>query len=141
MSSNNFPFAFLALALGGLSLSALAVSQTGSAALDPQPEDQIAEEAPLCSVGTEKSGRGVILSAQVSPDETMVGPYSLAVTRTSGSNRTKIRQGGGFEAPGGETTLLSMSSFNSAEGLDAELTLKVGGKTIDCAFTDYPLNS
>ena len=131
MSSKTLPLALLASAVLGLSISATAISHTSSPSVD---DNKIVEEAPLCAVGTEKSGRGIILSAQVSPDETMIGTYSLAVTRTSGSNRTQIRQGGGFEAPGGETTLLSMSSFNSAEGLDAELTLKVGGKTIDCAL-------
>ena len=146
MSSKNFPFAFATLALGGLSLAALAVSQTGSPALEPQPEDlkpaaEIAEQVPLCALGTEVTNRGAILSASVTPDTTLVGSFNLTVVRSSGGNRASIRQGGAFEAAAGKTTTLSLSSFNSTDGLDAELTLKVGGKTIDCPFNDYPQDS
>lgn len=142
MSLNTFPMVFTALAVVGLSLAALAVSQTSTPAHEPQPEDHVMASAPLCSLSTQAAGRGLILSAQVSPETTMTGTFSLAVTRQSGGNSAKIRQGGAFEAPGGETTLLSMSSFNSADGLEAALSLKVGGKTIDCdTGEDFPLAS
>jgi len=140
MSLKTFPYAFTALAIGGLSLAALAAAQ-GVLKSDQGIPDEVADAASVCSLELDTSGRGAILAAKVEPDTAMSGTYALTVTRSSGGNRSSIKQGGSFVAPADETTILSMSSFNSANGLMAELTLTVDGKRVGCAFPSYPLDS
>ena len=124
MSSQSFPPAFVALALGGLSLAALATSQGSGGPVNVTPEDIAPEalvQAPdsVCALSFEPSGSGALLSASVHPEATMSGTYALTVTRQSGGNRSSIRQGGAFLAPGGELTVLSLSlvsrSSNTAD--------------------------
>ena len=142
MSSPKLPTAFIALALGGLSLAALATSQgTSGGATTPKPEELAEAPAPVCSLSFDKINGGALLSATVEPEATMTGTYALTVTRNSGGNRSSIRQGGAFVAPGGEATVLSMSSFNSMQGVEAELTITANGKVIDCRYPPYPLDS
>ena len=142
MSSPNFPTAFVALALGGLSLAALATSQgTSGDASSLTPEERVEVPASACALSFDKINGGALLSATVEPETTMTGTYALTVTRKSGGNRSSIRQGGAFVAPGGETTVLSMSSFNSTQGVEAKLTITANGQVIDCAYPPYPLDS
>jgi hypothetical protein len=142
MSSPNFPTAFIALALGGLSLAALATSQGTSGGTSTMNPEELAEApATVCSLTFDKINGGALLSATVEPEATMTGTYALTVTRKSGGNRSSIRQGGAFVAPGGETTVLSMSSFNSTQGVEAKLTITANGKVIDCTYPPYPFDS
>ena len=71
----------------------------------------------------------------------MSGTYALTVTRQSGGNRSSIRQGGAFLAPGGELTVLSLSSFGGMAGVEANLTITANGQVFDCAYPAYPLSS
>ncbi len=152
MSLQPFPFALslAGLAIGGLSLAALAVSQgngTSSTAdavapdFASAPEDLAALSAPLCSIDLDTSSGRAILSAQVTPETTLSGTFALRVTRQVGGNRSSIRQGGAFTAPAGETTILSLSAFNSGQGIDASLTIKAGGETFACDFPGLPMDS
>lgn len=142
MSSSNFPTAFIALALGGLSLAALATSQGTSGGTSTMNPEELAEApATVCSLTFDKINGGALLSATVEPEATMTGTYALTVTRKSDGNRSSIRQGGAFVAPGGEATVLSMSSFNSTQGVEAKLTITANGKVIDCTYPPYPFDS
>jgi len=146
MSSQSFPTAFVALALGGLSLAALATSQGSGGPVNVTPEDIAPEalvQAPdsVCALSFEPSGSGALLSASVHPEATMSGTYALTVTRQSGGNRSSIRQGGVFLAPGGELTVLSLSSFGGMAGVEANLTITANGQVFDCAYPAYPLSS
>ena len=141
MSSNTFPTAFVALALGGLSLAALGTSQATGGQESFTPEDLADAPASICSLTVENASSGALLSAILEPDETLSGTFALRITRRSGGNRSSIRQGGAFVAPGGEKTVLSLSSFNSMNGVEAKLTIEAYGKILDCAYPAYPLTS
>ena len=149
MSSNTFPTAFVALALGGLSLAALATSQATGGKTTFTPEDLVEDltdeiaDAPVsvCSLSIDSAGGGALLLATLEPDETLSGTFALRVTRSSGGNRSSIRQGGSFVALVGEKTVLSISSFNSMSGIEAQLTIEANGQILDCAYPAYPLTS
>lgn len=141
MSSNTFPTAFVALALGGLSLAALGTSQATGGKESFTPEDLADAPASICSLTVENASSGALLSAVLEPDETLSGTFALRITRRSGGNRSSIRQGGAFVAPGGEKTVLSLSSFNSMNGVEAKLTIEANGQILDCAYPAYPLTS
>ena len=141
MSSNTFPTAFVALALGGLSLAALGTSQATGGQESFTPEDLADAPASICSLTVENASSGALLSAVLEPDETLSGTFALRITRRSGGNRSSIRQGGAFVAPGGEKTVLSLSSFNSMNGVEAKLTIEANGQILDCAYPAYPLTS
>jgi len=141
MSSNTFPTAFVALALGGLSLAALGTSQATGGKESFTPEDLADAPDSICSLTVENASSGALLSAVLEPDDTLSGTFALRITRRSGGNRSSIRQGGAFVALGGEKTVLSMSSFNSMNGVEAKLTIEANGQTLDCAYPAYPLTS
>lgn len=141
MSSNTFPTAFVALALGGLSLAALGTSQATGGKESFTPEDLADAPDSICSLTVENASSGALLSAVLEPDETLSGTFALRITRRSGGNRSSIRQGGAFVAPGGEKTVLSLSSFNSMNGVEAKLTIEANGQILDCAYPAYPLTS
>ncbi len=141
MSSNTFPTAFVALALGGLSLAALGTSQATGGQESFTPEDLADAPASICSLTVENASSGALLSAVLEPDQTLSGTFALRITRRSGGNRSSIRQGGAFVAPGGEKTVLSLSSFNSMNGVEAKLTIEANGQILDCAYPAYPLTS
>lgn len=141
MSSNTFPTAFVALALGGLSLAALGTSQATGGKESFTPEDFADAPDSICSLTVENASSGALLSAVLEPDETLSGTFALRITRRSGGNRSSIRQGGAFVAPGGEKTVLSLSSFNSMNGVEAKLTIEANGQILDCAYPAYPLTS
>jgi hypothetical protein len=146
LSSKPFPTAFAALALGGLSLAALATSQGANGPLNLTPEDFIAEDnstAPgsICALSVEPSGQGALLIAMVEPQTSVSGSFALKVSQSTGGNRSSIRQGGHFVAPAGQSTVLSKSMFGSMSGIEADLRLTINGAVYDCAYPAGPMDT
>lgn len=82
-----------------------------------------------CSV--EVTARGGLLTLQgvVASDRALDGRYHLRVAR----NGTRLDQGGPFRLSPGQTVRLGQLTLNGpAAGIDADLTLDVGGQSYRC---------
>jgi hypothetical protein len=114
-----------ALAAG---LAALAL---GCTAIAGQHRDDA--DAPVaCSVEMTARGGMLTLEGVVSSDAALGGRYDLRVVRGG----TRLTQAGPFDLSPGETARLGRVTLNGpAAGLDAGLTLDVGGRTLRCPAT------
>jgi hypothetical protein len=107
--------ALAAIALGGTAISA----QSGGA-----------NDLPItCSVDVSSRGGMLTIEGVLAAQANVSGTYHLHVS----GRGAELNQGGPFSVRAGATERLGRVTINGpASGLDAELTLDVGGKTARC---------
>lgn len=116
-----------------LGLAALALTTLGMA-MGAVPPDDAPRSAPAprgaaftCELSA-RDGDGVALAGRLVAREAVTGSYALRVR----SGGVAIDQGGDFAAAPGETVTLGEAMLGAAPGLDARLTLTVGGRETVC---------
>lgn len=91
------------------------------------------EASPSCHITTEQKGRLAILSGELAARDPVQGTYKFTVRNHKGGNRVNIHQSGAFEIIKHETAQLGKVVVGgSADDYDVDLTIRYGGKTIQC---------
>jgi hypothetical protein len=125
------------LKLGALVLPAAAASLAvlGLGAGDAHTADP---DAPMtCRIAVTKSGFGHTYEGEIHARTTIEGQYELTLTGRGGGS-TRISQSGDFLVRAGETEVIGQATLGgtAARNVEAELTLRVGGRTYVCGAGD-----
>ncbi|AHM03657.1 hypothetical protein roselon_01267 [Roseibacterium elongatum DSM 19469] len=127
MTLNAFPRTATTRIALGTALVAAVLGCTAIAGSGPEA----APSAPLtCSVAVTESGPSLVIEGVVEARRALSGSYSLIVTGPG----THMTQGGPISAMAGETLRLGRVQMGgtATRGLQADLTVEVGGDTYHC---------
>jgi len=93
----------------------------------------------LCELVLTATSGGTRLEAQVNARAPMTGSYALTVREKGAAGSVNVDQSGDFRAANNERVVLSEIELSTAaRRLDAEFTLRTGGKTYLCPMRTVP---
>lgn len=86
-----------------------------------------------CAITSSGQGGMVTIEGLYHAEKAGSGTYSFEVHSSGGSNRTQIRQGGGFSAQANDLVHLGQATLGGSGGVyDATLTVEFAGETVKC---------